>query len=100
VDARVETKVADEAFSIGPYVLTGGELPALVMADAIARHVPGVLGKKESLAMESHTKEGELEYPQYTRPEVYKKWKVPDVLLSGDHKKIEAWREEKKKRKT
>ena len=92
VDARVEEHIADEAFSIGDYVVTGGELPALVMIDAIARHVPGVLGKKESLAEESHTKEGVLEYPQYTKPEVYKKWKVPNVLMSGDHKKISAWR--------
>ncbi|OGL94664.1 tRNA (guanosine(37)-N1)-methyltransferase TrmD [Candidatus Uhrbacteria bacterium RIFOXYB12_FULL_58_10] len=94
VDARVEDHVADEAFSIGNYVLTGGELPALVMIDAVARHVPGVLGAKESLAEESHTEEGMLEYPQYTKPPVYKKWSVPDVLMSGDHKKIEAWRKE------
>lgn len=92
IDARVEEHVADEAFSIGNYVLTGGELPALVMIDAIARNVPGVLGTQESLAEESHTREGVLEYPQYTKPAVYKKWKVPDVLLSGDHKKIAEWR--------
>jgi len=92
IDARVEEHLADEAFSIGSYVLTGGELPALVMIDAIARHVPGVLGKKESLAEESHSEEGVLEYPQYTKPEVYKKWKVPEVLLSGNHKLIEEWR--------
>jgi len=92
IDARVEAHVADEAFSIGEYVLTGGELPALVMIDAIARHVSGVLGKKESLAEESHTEEGVLEYPQYTKPEVYKKWSVPEVLLSGNHKLIEEWR--------
>jgi len=98
VDARVEEHVADEAFSIGEYVLTGGELPALVMIDAIARHVPGVLGKKESLAQESHTQEGVLEYPQYTKPEEYKKWRVPDVLLSGDHKRIAQWREERSRR--
>lgn len=97
IDARVEDHVADEAFSIGPYVLTGGELPALVMIDAITRHVPGVLGKKESLAEESHGDEGLLEYPQYTKPETYKKWTVPEVLLSGDHGKIEAWRKGKQK---
>ena len=91
IDQRVEDHVADEAFSIGEYVLTGGELPALVMVDAIARHVPGVLGKKESLVEESHT-DGLLEYPQYTKPEVYKRWRVPEVLLSGDHKKIQEWR--------
>ena len=92
IDARVEEHVADEAFSIGGYVLTGGELPALVMIDAIARNVPGVLGKKESLAEESHTEEGVLEYPQYTKPEVYKKWNVPEILLSGNHKLIGEWR--------
>jgi tRNA (guanine37-N1)-methyltransferase len=97
IDARVEEHLADESFSIGPYVLTGGELPALVMIDAIARNVPGVLGKKESLAEESHTQEGVLEYPQYTKPEVYKKWKVPEVLLSGNHKLIEEWRKGKQK---
>lgn len=101
VDHRVEQHLADEAFSIGDYVLTGGELPALVMIDAIARIIPGVLGKEASLADESHTNEGVLEYPQYTRPEIYetatkgkkRKWKVPSVLLGGDHKKITAWRE-------
>lgn len=98
VDARVEEHVADESFSIGEYVLTGGELPALVMADAVARHVPGVLGAKESLETESYGKEGTLEYPQYTKPEAYKKWKVPEVLLSGNHKNIEAWREERMKK--
>jgi len=98
VDARVEEKIADEAFSIGGYVLTGGELPALVMTDAIARYVPGVLGKRESLAEESHTEEGVLEYPQFTKPETYKKWKVPEVLLSGDHAKIAQWRKEHQKK--
>jgi len=92
VDARVEKHLADESLSIGDYVLTGGELPALVMADAIARMVPGVLGKAESLETESHMIEGVLEYPQYTKPEKYGRWKVPEVLLSGDHKKIEEWR--------
>lgn len=92
VDARVEEKIADESFSIGGYVLTGGELPALVMTDAIARHVPGVLGKRESLTEESHAEEGVLEYPQYTKPEAYRDWKVPEVLLSGDHAKIAEWR--------
>ena len=92
IDHRVEQHLADESLSIGEYVLTGGELPALVMIDAIARMVPGVLGSKESLDAESHASEGLLEYPQYTKPEVYKKWKVPPVLLSGDHKKINEWR--------
>ncbi|MBI4437955.1 tRNA (guanosine(37)-N1)-methyltransferase TrmD [Candidatus Uhrbacteria bacterium] len=96
VDHRVEEHVADETFSIGNYVLTGGELPALVMLDAIARLVPGVI-EKESLVRESHGEEGYLEHPQYTKPPVYKKWKVPDVLLSGDHKKIEEWRKENRR---
>jgi tRNA (guanine37-N1)-methyltransferase len=98
VDERVAKHLADEELSIGPYVLTGGELPALVMTDAIARHVPGVLGKGESL------EEVHGSFPQYTRPEVYpppagggargggRKWKVPEILLSGDHAKIAAWR--------
>lgn len=94
VDARV-SKLVDEEISIGNYVLTGGELPAMVVADAVARHIPGVLGKAESLAQESHAIEGSTEYPQYTRPEVWNKQKVPAVLLSGDHKKIEEWRKSK-----
>jgi tRNA (guanine37-N1)-methyltransferase len=94
VDARV-SELVDEEISIGNYVLTGGELPAMVVSDAVARHIPGVLGKAESLAQESHTVEGSTEYPQYTRPEVWKKQKVPAVLLSGDHKKIEEWRKGK-----
>ena len=109
IDARVEEHLVDETFSIGNYVLTGGELPALVMTDAIARNIPGVLGAEASLNKESHTEEGYLEYPQYTKPEVYVKkgllkkkqaWSVPEILLSGDHKKIEAWREEQSKKKT
>jgi tRNA (guanine37-N1)-methyltransferase len=86
VDERVAEHLADEEFSIGPYVLTGGELPALVMTDAIVRHIPGVLGKGESL------EEVHGSFSQYTRPEKYKKWKVPEVLLSGNHAKIEEWR--------
>ncbi len=98
IDARVEENIADEAFSVGDYVLTGGELPALTMIDAVARNVPGVLGAKESLAEESHTEEGVLEYPQYTKPAVYKKWEVPEVLMSGDHKKIAEWRKGKSRK--
>lgn len=99
IDQRVEDNFVDETFSIGNYVLTGGELPALVMTDAIARNIPGVLGAEASLEKESHTEEGYLEYPQYTKPETYKKWSVPEILLSGDHKKIEAWRENQSKKK-
>ncbi len=89
VDERVAEHLADEELSIGPYVLTGGELAAMVMTDAVVRHIPGVLGKGESL------EEVHGSFPQYTRPEVYKKWKVPKVLMSGDHKKIEEWRQAK-----
>jgi tRNA (guanine37-N1)-methyltransferase len=99
IDARVEEHLVDEAFSVGPYVLTGGELSALTMMDVITRQVPGVLGSKESLTEESHSEEGVLEYPQYTKPEVYKGWKVPEVLLSGNHKKIAEWRKMKSKKR-
>lgn len=100
VDFRVEEQVADEALSIGPYVLTGGELPALVIVDAIVRLIPGVLGKKESLLIESHDQEGYLEYPHYTKPEIYHRWNVPPVLLSGNHKAIQTWREGQAKKTT
>lgn len=91
IDARVE-ELADETFRIGDYVLTGGELPALVMLDAVARHIPGVLGEAASLDEESWSGDGGGEYPQYTRPEEYLGMKVPSILLSGDHKKIAEWR--------
>jgi len=92
VDERVAIKLTDEELSIGPYVMTGGELAALVVTDAVARLRPGVLGQKASLDEESWSDGVTKEYPQYTRPEVYNKWKVPSVLLSGDHKKIAEWR--------
>lgn len=90
VDARVSRIVTDE-ISIGNYVLTGGEIPAMAITDAVSRLVPGVLGNSESVLNESF-QQGMLEYPQYTRPRVYMGLKVPPVLLKGDHKKIEAWR--------
>lgn len=93
VDERVAKKLADEELSIGPYVMTGGELAALVMLDAVTRLRPGVLGKEASLEQESWSDGMMREYPQYTRPEDYRGWKVPAVLLSGDHKKIAEWRE-------
>jgi tRNA (guanine37-N1)-methyltransferase len=92
VDERVARHIADEEISIGEYVLTGGELAAMLVTDAVSRLVPGVLGKRSSLAEESFSKPGYREYPHYTRPEVFKTWRVPKVLLSGDHKRIEAWR--------
>jgi len=106
VDDRIKEFI-DEEISIGDYVLTGGELPAMVLIDSISRHVPGVLGKSESLLEESHYQKGYLEYPQYTRPEIFKagkkQYRVPKILLSGNHKLISEWRakheREKGKRK-
>ncbi|MEN9558196.1 MAG: hypothetical protein RL141_565 [Candidatus Parcubacteria bacterium] len=92
VDARVAEHLVDETFRIGEYVLTGGELPALVMLDAVARHIPGVLGAEASLDEESWSQTADGEYPQYTRPETYLGLPVPPVLLSGNHKKIAEWR--------
>jgi len=92
VDERVAEKLCDEEISIGPYVLTGGELAAMVITDAVTRLRPGVLGASASLVEESWSDGVTTEYPQYTRPEKYLKWKVPSVLLSGDHKKIKEWR--------
>ena len=92
IDHRVQEHIADEVISIGSYVLTGGELPVMVVVDSIVRLIPGVLGSEESLLEESYQEEGKIEYPQYTRPEEYKGWKVPEILLSGHHKKINAWR--------
>ncbi|MFH0927960.1 MAG: tRNA (guanosine(37)-N1)-methyltransferase TrmD [bacterium] len=94
VDERVRENLVDEEISIGPYVLTGGELPAMVLIDAISRQVPGVLGKEASLDFESHKQPGVLEAPQYTRPPMYKKWPVPEVLMSGNHALIEQWKRE------
>lgn len=91
IDERVRLKLVDECISVGDYVLTGGELPAMVIADAVTRLLPGVLGKEESLANESFDN-NLLEYPQYTRPADYKGMKVPPVLLTGNHKNIDAWR--------
>ena len=94
VDERVIEEIADEEISCGDYVLTGGELPAMVMVDTIARLVPGVLNNDDSAVDESFS-EGLLEYPQYTRPENWDGELVPEVLLSGHHKNIEIWRKEK-----
>jgi tRNA (guanine37-N1)-methyltransferase len=94
VDHRVHEHLADEVISIGDYVLTGGEIPAMVISDAVVRLIPGVLEKPEATQIESFSQEGVKEFPQYTRPETYKGWKVPEVLLSGNHKEIEKWRKE------
>ncbi len=92
VDERVAEYIADEEISVGDYVLSGGELPALIVTESVSRHIPGVLGKEESL------EDIKGSYPVYTRPEVFEaggeEWKVPDVLLSGNHKEIDKWRKE------
>jgi tRNA (guanine37-N1)-methyltransferase len=91
VDERVREHLSTEAISIGDYVLTGGELPALVIADAVARLVPGVVGDEDSVARDSFAR-GLLDYPQYTRPAEFRGMAVPPVLLSGHHREIERWR--------
>lgn len=96
-DHRVNENLIDEEISIGDYVLTGGELPAMVITETIVRLVKGVVGNEDSLKEESHSKKGFLEYPQYTRPEKFKRWSVPKILLSGNHKEIKKWREKNSK---
>ena len=98
VDERVNT-IIDEELSIGDYVLTGGELPAMVLVDCVSRFVPGVLGSEESAVDESHA-DGLLEYPQYTRPADFRGMTVPEVLQNGHHAKIVAWRREQALQKT
>lgn len=98
VDQRVEDHLVDESISIGEYVLTGGELPAMVIVDSIVRLLPGVVGDPESIIDESHSQQGYKEYPHYTRPENYQGWQVPDTLLSGNHAAIAAWRKEHQKK--
>jgi tRNA (guanine37-N1)-methyltransferase len=93
-DQRVVENLADEEVSIGRYVLAGGELPAMVVADAVLRKLPGALGDAESAVEESFSEalEGAPEYPHYTRPAEYRGWTVPEILLSGDHAKVREWR--------
>ena len=98
VDERVAKFLVDEELRIGDYVLTGGELPAMVVVDSVVRLLPGVLGNEKSVKEGSHSEPGYLEYPQYTRPEEYKGWKVPEVLLGGNHAEIEKWRGENSKK--
>jgi tRNA (guanine37-N1)-methyltransferase len=94
-DERIVEHLCTDAISIGPYVLSNGDLPAMVLVDAIARRLPGALtegsGEEESF---STGLEGRLEYPQYTRPAEFRGWRVPDVLLSGDHARVDRWRKE------
>jgi tRNA (guanine37-N1)-methyltransferase len=93
-DERVHEHLADDEISIGRYVLAGGELPAMVVADVVMRKLPGALGHADSAVEESFSQvlEGMPEYPHYTRPPAYKGWEVPEVLLSGDHERVRAWR--------
>jgi tRNA (guanine37-N1)-methyltransferase len=99
VDERVVEGLPAEEISIGDYVLSGGELPALVVVEAVTRLVPGVVGREESLARESF-EEGLLDHPHYTRPQEFRGMKVPEVLVSGDHARIEAWRRRAAEEKT
>ena len=99
VDERVSQYLATDEISIGDYVLTGGEIPAMVVIDAVVRLLPGVLGSEESPLDDSHA-HGLLEYPQYTRPAEYRGWSVPEVLLSGNHARIARWRREQIIRRT
>lgn len=104
VDERVAEHLADEELSIGDYILTGGEVAAMVMIDTIARLIPGVVGNRDSTAYESFEMTGHeaglLDCPQYTRPAEFRGWKVPDVLLSGDHEEIRKWRQRAAREKT
>jgi tRNA (guanine37-N1)-methyltransferase len=101
-DERVVEHLTTDAISIGPYVLSGGELPAMVLLDAVARRLPGALGSAESGIEESFSAEldGGLEYPHYTRPPEFRGWEVPEVLLSGDHGRIQDWRREQSRART
>jgi tRNA (guanine37-N1)-methyltransferase len=99
LDERVRAHLVDREISIGDYVLTGGELPAMVLVDAVARLVPGVLGNAVSAQTDSFAT-GLLEYPQYTRPAEYRNWKVPDVLITGHHREIDKWRRRESLRRT
>lgn len=99
VDERIAEALADEEMSIGDFVLTGGEIPAMVVIDAVSRFIPGVLGGAEAAAKDSFSAGG-LDFPHYTRPADYRGLKVPDVLLSGDHGAIERWRRDRSERST
>ena len=99
VDERIREHLVTDEISVGDYVLTGGELPALLVIDAVSRLIPGVLGDPTGAQDDSHSM-GLLEYPHYTRPPEFRGWKVPEVLLSGDHAKIEAWRREQALQRT
>jgi tRNA (guanine37-N1)-methyltransferase len=98
VDERVAQHLVDEEVSIGDYVLTGGEIPAMAVVDSVCRLIPGVLGNPDSLACETHSTQENTDYPVYTRPEKFNDWAVPKELLSGNHKQIEDWRAQQQKK--
>jgi tRNA (guanine37-N1)-methyltransferase len=100
-DERVVEHLADESISIGRYVLAGGELPAMVISDAVLRKLPGALGDADSAVEESYSAalEGAPEYPHYTRPANYRGWEVPEILLSGNHARVREWRTEQARRR-
>jgi len=101
VDHRVHDHLVDDVISVGDFVVTGGEIPAMLVVDSVTRLIPNVLEKDTATDFESFSLENSLlEYPQYTRPEEFNGWKVPEVLLTGDHKKIEEWKKEESMKKT
>lgn len=99
-DERIRLTLKPREISIGDYVCNGGEVPAMVLIDAVVRYVPGVLGDEDSVADESHNEPGRLEYPQYTRPRVFRGLEVPEILLSGNHPAIAEWRREQSARRS
>jgi tRNA (guanine37-N1)-methyltransferase len=99
-DERIRIGLQPREISIGDFVCNGGEVPAMVVIDTVIRYVPGVLGDEESVTEESHSEPGRLEYPQYTRPRVFKGMEVPEILLSGNHEAIAAWRRLQSERKS
>src|SRR6266851_815198 len=99
-DERVRIGLKPREISIGDFICNGGEVPAMVVIDTVIRHVPGVLGDEESVAEESHSEPGRLEYPQYTRPRVFRTMEVPEILLSGDHEAIARWRQEQSEQRS
>src|SRR5688572_29805598 len=99
-DERIRLTLKPREISIGDYICNGGEVPAMVLIDTVVRYVPGVLGDEDSVADESHNQPGRLEYPQYTRPRVFRGLEVPEILLSGNHPAIAEWRREQSARRS
>ena len=97
IDERVRQHLIDEEISIGEYILTGGEIPAMVLIDGIARLIKGAVGKEASLRNETYSRKGVVKHPQYTQPRGFNGWRVPEVLISGDHGEIEKWRQKHSK---